>query len=133
MSSALFSSTEIELMKQVDKDVKKVGLKDTQRIVLFFTPALRINEGILLKDINTSDTDLGDRLRWVVGHIYRESLPSGDAQIKDKLPLGWPANTLSSGAWLTRLGKIQLAMPDARPSLEVLPCELKNIRYHLSK
>ena len=57
--NAMYSPTEVELIEFVLKSIKKVGLKDTQRIALFFTPALRINEGILSKDFNASDTDLG--------------------------------------------------------------------------
>ena len=113
-TSSPFSSTEIELMKQVEKNVKKVGHRHHERIVLYFTPALSLEMSTLVKDFKTNDTDLMNRLIWVVGHVSR--VYGSDPVDKGKLPLG-AQNVLSSGSWLKRLEDIQLAMPDLVPSL----------------
>ena len=115
-TSSPFSSTEIEVMKQVEKNIKKVGLRNSQRIMLYFTPAMSINleTRSISKDFQTDDTDLGNRLRWVVGHVYKKF--GSDCGRTEKLPLG-PPNVLSPGSWLKRLENIQMAMPDLVSSL----------------
>ena len=41
-TDVMFSSTEIDLIKQTEKNLKKVGVKKHERIVLYFTPALSV-------------------------------------------------------------------------------------------
>ena len=41
-TDVVFSSTEIDLIKQTEKNLKKVGVKKHERIVLYFTPALSV-------------------------------------------------------------------------------------------
>ena len=41
-TDVMFSQTESDLIKQTEKSLKKVGVKQYERIVLYFTPALSV-------------------------------------------------------------------------------------------
>ena len=67
----MFSNTEIDLIKQTEKNLKKVGVKQHERIVLYFTPALSVVANSIVRNFKVNDNDLMERLRWVVGHTVR--------------------------------------------------------------
>ena len=62
-TDVMFSSTEIDLIKQTEKNLKKVGVKKHERIVLYFTPALSVVANSIVRNFKINDTDLMDRLR----------------------------------------------------------------------
>ena len=72
-TNVMFSSTEQDLIKQTEKSLKKVGVKQYERIVLYFTPALSVVTNSIVRNFKVNDNDLMERLRWVVGHVVRVS------------------------------------------------------------
>ena len=98
-TDAMFSSTEIDLIKQTEKNLKKVGVKKHERIVLYFTPALSVVANSIVRNFKINDTDLMDRLRWVVGHVVRvygsEPVSEGKLPLDSTNPLA-PSNALST-------------------------------------
>ena len=84
-TDVMFSSTEIDLIKQTEKNLKKVGVKKHEGIVLYFTPALSVLANLIVRNFKINDTDLMDRLRWVVGHVVRVN--GSEPVAEGKLPL----------------------------------------------
>ena len=130
----MFSSTEIYWIKQTEKNLKKVGFKKHKRMVLYFTPALSMETNSIVRGFKIKDTDLMNRLRWVVGHVIR--VHGSEPMDEGKLPLGptnplAPQNALSPASWLKRLENIQLAMPDLVPSLCRLTLQASKYTQHL--
>ena len=80
-TDVMFSNTEIDLIKTTEKNIKKVGVKQHERIVLYFTPALSVVANSIVRNFKVNDNYLMERLRWVVGHTVRmiesEPVPEG--------------------------------------------------------
>ena len=67
------------------------------------------------------DSDLMERLRWVVGHTVKyvvgsEPVPEGKLPLDSVNPLA-PSNALSTTSWLSRMDSIQCKTPDLLRSL----------------
>ena len=119
-TDAMFSSTEIDLIKQTEKNLKKVGVKQHERILLYFTPALSVVANSIVRNFKINDNDLMERLRWVVGHVVMvsgsEPVAEGKLTLDSTYPLA-PSNALSTTNWLSRLDRIQCQTPDLLHSL----------------
>ena len=119
-TDVMYSSTEVDLIKQTEKNLKKVGVKQHERIVLYFTPALSVVANSIVRNFNVNDNDLMERLRWVVGHTVRmigsEPVPEGKLPLDSTNPLSL-SNALSATSWLSRLDRIQCQTPDLLHSL----------------
>ena len=113
-TDAMFSNTEIDLIKTTEKNIKKVGVKQHKRIVLYFNPALSVVANSIQRNFKVKDNDLMERLRWVVGHTVR--MIGSEPVPEEKLPLD-SSNALSTTSWLSRLDGIQCKTPDLLRSL----------------
>ena len=100
------TETEIDLIKQTEKNLKKVGVKKHERIVLYFTPALSVVANSIVRNFKINDNDLMERLRWVVGHVVRvsgsEPVAEGKLPLDSTNPLA-SSNALSTTRSLSRL------------------------------
>ena len=119
-AAVMFSNTEQDLIKQTEKSLKKVGVKQYERIVLYFTPALSVIANSIVRNFKVKDNDLMERLRWVVGQTVRiidlELVPEGKLPLDPTNPLA-QSNPLSTTSWLSRLDGIQCKTPDLLLSL----------------
>ena len=115
-TGVMFSNTEIDLMKITEKNVNKIGVKQHQRVVLYFTPALSVVANSIVHNFKVKDNDLIERLRWVVGHTVKYAVGSEPVP-EGKLPLDPHQNALSTTSWLSRLDGIQFKTPNLLLSL----------------